>query len=118
MANAEPITFTRLTDGTLLQRQADGAFRPVASETDHAKLAALTDAEIERMATTDPDHPALDDAFWAGVSTPASEKEAISIKLDHDVLRYFRREGRGYQTRMNAVLRHYMEAQQAKKAGG
>lgn len=109
MANAEPITFTRLTDGTLLQRQPDGAFRPVASTTDHAKLAALTDAQIEAMAASDPDHPGLDDDFWAGASTATPTKEAISIKLDSDVLRYFREEGRGYQTRINTVLRHYMD---------
>lgn len=115
MANAEPITFTRLADGTLLQRQADGAFRPVPSGSDRAKLAALTDAEIERMATTDPDHPALDDDFWAGAVALAPDKEAISIKLDRDVLRYFRREGRGYQTRINAVLRRYMQTKD--KAG-
>ena len=115
MANTEPITFTRLSDGTLLQRQADGAFRPVASTSDRAKLAALTEAEIERMATTDPDHPALDDDFWAAAVAPTADKEAISIKLDRDVLRYFRKEGQGYQTRINAVLRHYM--QEKDKAG-
>lgn len=68
MMMAEPITFVRLADGTLLQREADGAFRPVASGTDLAKLAALTDAEMERMAATDPDHPGFDDDFWAGAT--------------------------------------------------
>ena len=111
----ESITFARLSDGTLLQRQADGVFRPVASASDRAKLAALTEAEIDRMATTDPDHPALDDDFWAGAVAPAPDKEAISIKLDRDVLRYFCKEGQGYQTRINAVLRHYMQAKD--KAG-
>lgn len=115
MANAEPITFTRLADGTLLQRHPDGAFRPVATGSDRAKLAALTEAEIERMATTDPDHPGLDDDFWAGAVVPTAEKEAISIKLDRDVLSFFRRNGRGYQTRINAVLRHYMSTNE--KAG-
>mgnify|MGYP006278749729 CR=1 FL=1 len=36
--------------------------------------------------------------------------EAISIRLDQDVLEWFRGQGPGYQTRMNAVLRSYMEA--------
>ena len=112
MANADPIVFTRLADGTLLRRDSDGAFRPVASGTDHARLAALSEAEIDEMADSDPDHPGLDDAFWAGVDDPAPGKEAISIKLDRDVLSFFRQEGRGYQTRINAVLRHYMQAKE------
>ncbi|MDP4025950.1 BrnA antitoxin family protein [Methylobacterium sp. NEAU 140] len=106
MANAREMVFTRLSDGTLLRREPDGSYRPVASESDRARLDALTDAEIERMAASDPDHPALDDAFWEAASAPAENAEAVT--LDSDVLRYFRKEGRGYQNRINAVLRHYM----------
>ena len=107
-----PTDFTQLSDGTLLLRQADGTFRPVASETDHARLAALTDEEIEEIAANDPDHPALDDAFWAMADAQAvtPSKEAVSIRLDQDVLSYFRRQGQSYQTRINSVLRRYMEA--------
>ncbi|MCC6614050.1 MAG: BrnA antitoxin family protein [Anaerolineae bacterium] len=39
-------------------------------------------------------------------------KEAISLRLDKDIIQYFKRTGKGYQTRMNAVLRAYMEAHQ------
>ncbi len=112
MANADPIVFTRLADGTLLRRDADGAFRPVISETDHRRLAAWSEREIEEMAASDPDHPGLDETVWAGLDDPAPGKEAISIKLDRDVLSFFRQEGRGYQTRINAVLRHYMQAKE------
>ncbi|MBW7922572.1 MAG: BrnA antitoxin family protein [Rubellimicrobium sp.] len=38
-------------------------------------------------------------------------KQAISLRVDADVLDFFRAQGKGYQTRMNAVLRAYMEAQ-------
>ena len=41
---------------------------------------------------------------------PAPRKAAISLRLDADVLDWFRAQGAGYQTRMNAVLRAYMEA--------
>jgi uncharacterized protein (DUF4415 family) len=37
------------------------------------------------------------------------KKKAISIRIDEDVLDFFRREGEGYQRRMNAVLRSYMQ---------
>ncbi|GLS81091.1 BrnA antitoxin family protein [Paracoccus marinus] len=40
-------------------------------------------------------------------------KKAISLRVDPDVLDFFRAEGKGYQTRMNAVLRAYMQARKA-----
>lgn len=45
------------------------------------------------------------------------QKAALSIRLDADVLAFFRADGKGYQTRINAVLRSYVEAQKAKAAG-
>jgi uncharacterized protein (DUF4415 family) len=103
-----------LSDGTLLRRRPDGSFRPVRSRSDRARIDRWSDAEIERMAASDPDHPALDDAFWQDADH-LPRKQAISIKLDDDVLAFFRRQGRGYQTRINAVLRRYMQSQ--RKAG-
>jgi uncharacterized protein (DUF4415 family) len=109
MANVKPITFTRLSDGTLLRRRPDGSFTPMRSKSRRTLIARWSDSEIEKMAASDPDHPALDDEFWRGVEGPR-RKEAISIKLDQDVLEFFRKAGRGYQTRINAVLRRYMQA--------
>ena len=43
-------------------------------------------------------------------------KAAVSIRLDRDVLEFFRSQGKGYQTRMNAVLRAYMEARKSGQA--
>lgn len=40
-------------------------------------------------------------------------KKAISLRVDPDVLDFFRAEGKGYQTQMNAVLRAYMQARKA-----
>ena len=114
MTDVKPTTFTRLADGTLLRRRPDGSFQPVRSRSDRVQIGRWTDAEIEKMASSDPDHPPLDAAFWKGVDK-LPRKEAISIKLDDDVLAFFRRQGRGYQTRINAVLRRYMHAQ--RKAG-
>ena len=70
------------------------------------ELAKLPDSAIDYS-----DISELDDAFWeeAEVVVPPG-KEHISIKVDRDVLAYFRSAGRGYQTRMNAVLRSFMEA--------
>lgn len=42
-------------------------------------------------------------------------KQAISLRIDQDILAWFRDRGPGYQTRMNAVLRAFVDAQQGKR---
>ena len=68
----------------------------------------------ERTAGAEPAREVAEGDFdWAKatvVMPPA--KSAISLRLDTDVLAFFKAQGRGYQTRINAVLRSYMEAQQ------
>ena len=56
--------------------------------------------------------PSLGKDFWrdAKVVFPESPKEAVKIRYDRDMLEWFKAQGRGYQTRMNAVLRSYYEA--------
>jgi uncharacterized protein (DUF4415 family) len=41
---------------------------------------------------------------------PAPRKSLLSLRIDSDVLQWFRAQGRGYQSRMNALLRAYMKA--------
>ena len=59
-----------------------------------------------------PPGPPLPNDFWkhAKVVYPESPKEAVKIRYDRDMLEWFKTQGRGYQTRMNAVLRSYYEA--------
>jgi uncharacterized protein (DUF4415 family) len=46
---------------------------------------------------------------WANFEEPApAAKKPISLRLDQDVIEFFRDGGPGWQTRMNAVLRHFM----------
>ena len=79
------------------------------SRTDWDKIDAMNDDDIDCS-----DIPELDKEFWAKstVRVPKA-KPQISIRLDSDVLEWFRAQGTGYQTRMNAVLRTYMEAHKA-----
>lgn len=73
---------------------------------------AMTDEQIERAAASDPD-TFIPDAAWmknARVVVPQA-KEVITLRLDPDVLAWFRNNGKGYQTRINAVLRAFVEAQ-------
>ena len=55
---------------------------------------------------------------WPPAAIPARQhpKVLLSLRLDHDVLKYFRMQGPGYQTRMNAVLRAYVEYARGKPA--
>ena len=57
----------------------------------------------------------LPDDFWddAEIVEPKT-KTAISIRVDADVLEYFKSQGKGHLTRMNAVLRSYVDAQRSR----
>ena len=41
---------------------------------------------------------------------PAASKQQLTIRVDQDVLDWYKRQGRGYQTKINSLLRAYMEA--------
>jgi uncharacterized protein (DUF4415 family) len=82
------------------------------SERAWKRLASLTDASIRRAVQSDPDAAPILDAAWfskATIQLP-EPKKAVSIRLDRDVMDWFRRQGKGYQTRINAVLRAYVDA--------
>ena len=89
-------------------------------ETDWTRVDALTDQEIAASVADDADAPPLlGDDFWEGAELvmPAGPKERITLRLDEEVLEHFRATGRGYQTRINAVLRAYVRQQQETGAG-
>jgi len=81
---------------------------PTQGRADLARLRRLSDAEIARTAPAELRD--LPEDFWrdARVVVPVA-KEAISIRLDSDVIAYFRATGPKYQTRINAVLRSYVD---------
>ena len=57
------------------------------------------------------DAPELGSDFFANAILWPGPKQQITLRLDPDVLKFFRKQGRGYQTVINAVLRKYMETQ-------
>jgi len=72
----------------------------------------LTDEEVEQAARSDTDTLLLEECDMASLEVVVPEKkQSISLRVDPDVLAYFKSFGPGYQTRMNAVLRAYMKAQ-------
>src|ERR1700694_1640161 len=78
-------------------------------KTDWARVDALTDDDIAKAVANDPDAAPIDIDWSDAVLVIPTRKKAISIRVDEDVLDYFKREGDGYQRRINAVLRSYMQ---------
>ncbi|MBM3544135.1 MAG: BrnA antitoxin family protein [Alphaproteobacteria bacterium] len=75
----------------------------------------MTEEEIEEGIRRDPDSDTTNFDWSKAVLVMPKRKEAISIRLDEDVLAFFKSLGAGYQTRINAVLRHFMEQVRAKQ---
>jgi len=78
-------------------------------KTDWARVDRLTDADIAKAVANDPDAVPIDIDWSDAVLVIPARKKAISIRVDEDVLDYFKSQGEGYQRRMNAVLRSYMQ---------
>ncbi len=78
------------------------------SQTRLKELASRSEKQIDYS-----DIPELDEAFFekAKLVRPAADKRQITIRIDADVLDWFRAQGKGYQTHMNAILKAYMHSQ-------
>jgi uncharacterized protein (DUF4415 family) len=77
---------------------------------DWDKLRHRTDAQIRRGIVSDPDVRPTDEEFWKGAKVIwPTRKTVVTMRLDTDLLAWFRQQ-RGYQTRINAILRAYMKA--------
>jgi uncharacterized protein (DUF4415 family) len=89
------------------------------SKTDWARVDAMTDADIAEAMRDDPDWADLIGIDWSNATIVYPRpKHAISIRLDKDIVDFFKATGKGYQTRINAVLRYYVEERlKAKKTG-
>jgi uncharacterized protein (DUF4415 family) len=82
------------------------------SETNWENLATMPDSAIDLS-----DSGELDSSFFENAELRLPKpKRAISLRLDDDVFNWFRYQGKGYQTRINAVLRLYMQARSQRKA--
>ncbi len=78
---------------------------------------AMSDAEIERLASEDEDAGAIPDGFWDKAQVVEPEgTEQITLRLPRRVLGHFKATGKGYQTRISRVLASYVDAA-TKKAG-
>lgn len=69
--------------------------------------------QIESIAEKEIDYsdiPETDEAFWAKAELRLPQtKKGVYLRLDPDLIDWLKRQGPGYQTRINAILRSYME---------
>lgn len=82
---------------------------PALTQNQQAELVALrskADADIDYS-----DLPELGDDFWQAAKRVSTHKQQITLRLDADVLEFFKATGSRYQSRINAVLKAYVQAQ-------
>ncbi len=86
-------------------------YPPRKGRTDWNRVDALTESRLDEAARSDPDARPTDAEFWRGAKLVMPERKVpVSLRLDRDVVAWFKSHGRGYQSRINAVLRTYMNA--------
>jgi uncharacterized protein (DUF4415 family) len=93
---------------------ADKIRRKIArgeSKTDWKRVEAMSPTEVERLADKDEGRLEPDWESTVMVGLPPA-KQDIHIRLDGDILDWFKARGRGYQTRINAVLRAFVQTRQ------
>lgn len=99
MKNAKPISRAGA------EAQAES---PVQGRSDWARLRAVTDDDVEAAVRSDDDESGMVVDWQDARVVMPDRKQTMTIRLDADVLAYYRALGRGYQTTINAVLRSYM----------
>lgn len=84
--------------------------------TDWQRLKKMSDREIRRGIAADSDARPTDEKFWSNATVVLPQpKQIVTMRLDSDLLQWFRQR-KGYQTRINAILRAYMSAHPEERA--
>jgi uncharacterized protein (DUF4415 family) len=96
---------------TTVKRTLDLQLPPTLTEAQKARLSALAAVPDDQIDTSDA--PFRPDAVWIKAVDFALNKKLISLRIDEDVIDFFKSSGTRYQTRINAVLRSYMNANRA-----
>lgn len=85
-------------------------------QTDWARVDAMTEEELEAAIASDPDWADIPRDWYKDAKPyfPKAHKKESTLRINPDVLDWFKRQGRGYQTRINAALRALVEAHERK----
>ena len=82
-------------------------------KSDWKRVHAMSDKELQKNARSDKDSFIADEDFWRSaklVMPSTTGKERVTLRLDKDILDSLKEEGPGYQSRINAVLRSFVNA--------
>jgi uncharacterized protein (DUF4415 family) len=94
-----------------MREKSTGTVRFRINPENPPKLSRREAAELRRREADTSDIPSQKGMTWTrpGALIPAENKQQVTLRLDRDVLEFFRKTGKRYQSRMNAVLREYVE---------
>ena len=107
-----------MTKGNTIKRYSADELRRMAERgedrTDLARLKAMSEEDLEQSIAADPDWRDVPRDWYRGAEAVMPRaKVPVSIRLDADLVEFFRDQGRGWQTKINAVLRAYADAVKA-----
>ncbi len=94
------------------KEELDERVRRGEDQTDWERVDAMTEDELERAIADDPDWADVPRDWYrnAHLVPPRVRKKQITLRLDPEVVEWFKAQGAGYQSRINAVLRRFVEA--------
>jgi uncharacterized protein (DUF4415 family) len=81
-------------------------------KSDWKRVNAMSDKTLKKNALTDKDSFIADEDFWRSaklVMPSTAGKERVTVRIDKDILDFLKENGRGYQSRINAILRAYLQ---------
>ena len=79
------------------------------------KVDAVTRTKLEASISADVDDVKGEPDWTPAIAGIPAPKDHINIRIDHDVLQWFRSNGKGYQTLMNSVLRAFVQSRQQRQ---
>lgn len=79
-------------------------------KTDFAALENMSEEDLKKSISEDKDvAPLLTTQWFNSARVVRPGKTPVTLRIDNDVIDYFRANGRFYQTKINIILRKYME---------
>jgi len=80
-------------------------------KSDWVRSAAMSETALKASIAADPDEADMDIDWGKAMVDMPQPKAVLNMRVDCDVLTFFKKAGRGYQTKINAILRSYVEHQ-------
>ena len=93
---------------------ADLNAKRAESRTDLAKADAMTDEQLEQLIAEDEDERGIKPDWTRAKLVLPQAKQSVHLRLDRDIIAFFKRQGKGHISRMQAVIKAYVDAHRSK----